>query len=463
MVWESARFLRESRCAIVALFKQSGIWSLVKSRPCKHESLDEPLTQPPSRRLGARRFRPLRRGSLTLKRTLQHGFARLVTSEAVVDVGLLARVAAQSWVAYDLTSSSLWVGAVAAFRAVPSFVSPAFAAHIVNRFNHRLLISAMRAFIGILAIIQAVLIGTGRMQPWHQAVLTLFTGLAIAIAAPAFVVFLRDELQPRLVSRASSVLGFAHNSGEFTGPLLVGVIIAYSGAEWSFVFIALLYFAGAFFILVVPLPPRDTDIDSAHVPYLTLLRIGARHTRRNQPLPWLLAILGVSNLFSVTVFPLIPEYAIDVHDSGGLGFGLMAGSVGAGFAVGSATIGIFGLPRRKSIALITCSTIWAVGSAAFAFSPNLPTTLGILFTMGVAAIVWSTVIYELFRSHAPSAHRARVMSLHTVAMGLIPIGWAIGGAIAAFTDRETALIAAAISSIAITITAYIASPELRRA
>ena len=55
--------------------------------------------------------------------------------------------------------------------------------------------------------------------------------------------------------------------------------------------------------------------------------------------------------------------------------------------------------------------------------------------MGVAAIVWSTVIYELFRSHAPSAHRARVMSLHTVAMGLIPIGWAIGGAIAAFTDR----------------------------
>ena len=43
------------------------------------------------------------------------------------------------------------------------------------------------------------------------------------------------------------------------------------------------------------------------------------------------------------------------------GFGLMAGSVGAGFAVGSASIGIFGLPRRKSIALITCSTIWTVG------------------------------------------------------------------------------------------------------
>ena len=125
-----------------------------------------------------------RRGANVLHQLFDRGFTWIVASEAVVDIGVLARVAAQSWVAYDLTVSSLWVGAVAAFRAIPSFLSPAIAAYIGNHVNHRFLVAAMRACIGILAIIQAILIGTGAMRPWHQAVLTLFTGLAIAFAWP---------------------------------------------------------------------------------------------------------------------------------------------------------------------------------------------------------------------------------------------------------------------------------------
>ena len=102
----------------------------------------------------------------------------MVASEAVVDIGVLARVAAQSWVAYDLNGSSLWVGAVAAY--------------IGNRVNHRILVATIRTFIGILAVNQAILIGTGTMRTWHQAVLTLITGLALAFAWPSFVTFLND-------------------------------------------------------------------------------------------------------------------------------------------------------------------------------------------------------------------------------------------------------------------------------
>ena len=214
------------------------------------------MTHPSWRRLGASSYRTFRNRGGILDQTLRHGFARLVTSEALVDIGILARVAAQSWVAHDLTGSSLWVGSVAAVRAVPSFISPAFAAVIANRFDHRLLVASTRTFIGILAIIQAILIGTGTMRPWHQAVLTLFNGLAIDVAVPAFLVFLRDELQPRLATRASAALGFAHNSGELIGPLIVGIVIAFVGADWSFAVIAAFYFAGAYFILIVPMPEK---------------------------------------------------------------------------------------------------------------------------------------------------------------------------------------------------------------
>ena len=221
----------------------------------------------------------------------------------------------------------------------------------------------MRAFIGILAIVQAILIGTGMMRPWHQALLTLFTGFAIAFVWPSFVAFLQDIVQPRMATRANAVLSFSHNLGELIGPIAVGIIIALVGADWSFVFIAILYFGGAALILNVPMPERDSRVGNYHHPYIWTLMIGLHNIGRAQPLPWLIAMLLTTNLFGLAVFPLILEYAIKVFDSGGLGFGLMTGIVGGGFAVGSAIFSILHLPRRIPLIVISCSLIWVQGAS----------------------------------------------------------------------------------------------------
>ena len=391
------------------------------------------------------------------------GFNWIVASEAVVDIGVLARVAAQSWVAYDLTQSTLWVGAVAAFRAVPSFLSPAVAAYIGNHVNHRLLVAAMRAFIGILAIIQAILIGTHTMRPWHQAVLTLLTGLAIAFAYPSFVTFLRDIVQPQMATRATAVLTFTHNLGELVGPIAVGIIIALVGADWSFVFIAILYFAGSYLILNVPMPDHDSRLGNYHHPYILTLRIGFRNIFRSQPLPWLIAMLLTTNLFGLAVFPLIPEYAIAVHDSGGLGFGLMTGIFGAGLAIGSTLTAVIGFRRHTGIVVVLASLVWAAGSLIFAFANSLQTTLVILLTMGIASTFWGYAILTMIRTNEYTIRHPNIMSLYTLAMGLIPIGWTIAGAIAHFTTPETALLTSAIATITIPTFAFIASPAFRRA
>ncbi len=403
-----------------------------------------------------------RRGTDVLHQLFDHGFIWVVASEAVVDIGVLARVAAQSWVAYDLTGSSLWVGAVAAFRAIPSFFSPAIAAYIGNHVNHRVFVAIMRAFIGILAVIQAILIGTGAMRPWHQAVLTLFTGLAIAFAWPSFVTFLNDIVQPRMASRANAVLSLSHNLGELIGPVAVGIIIALVGADWSFVFIAILYFGCAFLILSVPMPDHDSRVGNYHHPYIWTLRIGLHNIGRAQPLPWLIAMLLTTNLFGLAVFPLIPEYAIKVFDSGGLGFGLMTGSLGSGLVFGSAAVAVIGLRRHAPIAAVLASLVWAAGTFAFAYSPNLATTLIILFIMGIASIAWGNAILTSNRANHITKSHPNIMNLHTIVMGLIPIGWTIGGTIAHFTTNETALITSATASITLPIIAYIVSPEFRR-
>ena len=321
----------------------------------------------------------------------------------------------------------------------------------------------MRAFIGILAIVQAILIGTGAMRPWHQAVLTLFTGLAIAFAWPSFVTFLNDIVQPRMATRANAVLSYSHNLGELIGPIAVGIIIAFVGADWSFVFIAILYLGGAVLILNVPMPDHDSRVGNYHHPYIWTLRIGLHNIGRAQPLPWLIAMLLTTNLFGLAVFPLIPEYAIRVFDSGGIGFGLMTGTLGGGLAVGAAGVALFGLRRRAPVVTIIASMVWAAGTIAFAYTPNLPTTLLILFIMGIASMVWGNAILTMIRSNPFTIHHPNIMSLYTIAMGLIPIGWAVGGAIATFAGNETARLTSAIANCTLPIIAYIASPAFRRA
>ena len=301
------------------------------------------------------------------------------------------------------------------------------------------------------------------MRPWHQMVLTLLTGLAIAFAWPSFVTFLNDIVQPRMATRANAALSFSHNLGELIGPIAVGIIIAFVGADWSFVFVAILYLGGTVLILNVPMPDHDSRVGNYHHTYIWTLRIGLHNIGRAQPLPWLIAMLLTTNLFGLAVFPLIPEYAIKVFDSGGLGFGLMTGTLGGGLAVGAAGVALFSLRRRAPVVTSIASMVWAAGTIAFAYSPNLPTTLLILFIMGIASMVWGNAILTMIRSNPFTIHHPNIMSLYTIAMGTIPIGWTIGGAIAHFTTNETALITSAIASITLPTIAYIASPAFRRA
>ena len=409
----------------------------------------------------APRIAPTRRSYGLMNRLFDRGFNWVVASEAFVDIGVLARVAAQSWVAYDLTGSSLWVGTVAAFRAIPSFLSPAIAAYIGNHVDHRILIAAMRSFIGVLAIIQAILIGTGHMRPWHQVVLTLLTGLAIAVVIPSFQTFLVDLVHPGMARRANGFLAFFHNIGELIGPVCVGIIIALAGADWAFVFVAILYFGGALLIMNVPLPSQDSQVGNYYRAYLTTLRVGIRNVRSTKPLPWLFAILFVTNIFGVAVFPLIPEYAIEVFDSGGLGFGLMTGLLGGGLAIGSVIVAMTGLRRWTSLAVLLTSLVWAAGCVGFAFSPELTLSLAILFVMGIASIIWANAILLMIRAHLPNHFGDQVISIHAIGMSMIPIGWAVGGAIATLAGNEMALIIAAVASAAVPVIAYIGSTEFR--
>ena len=190
------------------------------------------------------------------------GFARLLASQALFDIGAVARTAAQSWVMYDLTGSNLWVGLVSGVRALPILVFPIFAGAIADRFDKRKLLAFVRIGLAIVSIIQALLIALDILEPWHMLALALAAGTVVAFAMPAFWAYIADLVTPRALPRATALIMMGENAGEMVGPVMVGSVIATAGADWAYGIIASIYLLGAVFILNAPLG-RASRVSSA--------------------------------------------------------------------------------------------------------------------------------------------------------------------------------------------------------
>ena len=424
------------------------------------------------------------------------GFTRLLASQALFDIGAVARTAAQSWVMYDLTGSNLWVGLVSGVRALPILVFPIFAGAIADRFDKRKLLAFVRIGLAIVSIIQALLIALDILEPWHMLALALAAGTVVAFAMPAFWAYIADLVTPRALPRATALIMMGENAGEMVGPVMVGWVIATAGADWAYGIIASIYLLGAVFILNAPLgrasrvssarggnvqrasrvsparggnvrrtkgdsQPHDTT-QKVKPTYYESVKQGIAFARKSPVLPWLFIMNASVNVFGVAIFPLMPEYATKILDVGAVGFGVMSAALGIGLAVGSLIIAIAGLPRRVIWIIIVASFVWDFCMIGFGFSRIYPLILAILFIMGIAGMFWVNAIINLFQREAIGDMRGRVMSLYTIGIGLFPLGWAFGGALSALIGNELTLIVSAIGGTSLILLAMLLAPGLRR-
>ena len=416
-------------------------------------SLDQPQTE---RRMRRRRYPD------AVRVLAIPGFARLLASQALFDIGAVARTAAQSWVMYDLTGSNLWVGLVSGMRSIPILVFPIFAGAIADRFDKRKLLATVRVGLAVVSIVQAILIALDIIEPWHMLALALAAGTVVSFAMPTFWAYLADLIPSRSLPRATALVMMGENAGEMVGPVIVGWIIATAGADWAYTVIATIYLLGAFFILKAPKGRYAVSESEDKPSYYQSLKQGIVYARKSPVIPWLFIMNASVNITGVAIFPLMPEYADKILDVGAVGFGAMSAALGLGLAIGSITIAIYGLPRRVMPVIIVASFIWDFGMIGFGFSRIYPLSLFLLFVMGIAGMFWVNAIINLFQREAVGEMRGRVMSLYTIGMGLFPLGWTFGGTLSALIGNELTLIVSAVGGTPLILLAMLLTPGLRK-
>jgi len=350
---------------------------------------------------------------------------------------------AQSWLVYQLTGSSLKLGAVGFASQIPVFLVAPIGGTVADRVNRHRIVIATQVASMILAFILAALTLTHTVKVWHIFVLAALLGVVNAFDIPGRQSFLVDMVGRDDLMNAIALNSSMFNGARVIGPAIAGILLVKIGEGGCFLANGISYIAVIIGLLMMkveckPRSKSDSPIDD--------IIEGFRWVSRTGPIRALLLLLGLVSLVGMPYTVLMPVFADHVLHAGARGLGTLMGFTGVGALLGALTLamrsGVKGLGRLVWI----CCGGFGISLIAFSFSKLLWLSAVLLIPVGFFIMLQMACSNTLIQAMVPDALRGRVMALYSMMfMGMAPFGALLGGAMA---DRMGAPITVAVGGVA---------------
>ncbi|MBN1541032.1 MFS transporter [candidate division KSB1 bacterium] len=384
------------------------------------------------------------------------------SGQAISIIGTWMQRLAMSWLVYRLSDSAFLLGLVEFTGQIPAVVLIPFAGVLLDRWNARsvLLISQTAAFFQ--ALILAVLTLSGRIEIPLILLLSVFWGVIIAFDSPARQTLVID-LVPRRedMSNAIALNSTIFNSARLIGPSLAGLLIAWVGEGWCFLFNALTYLAIIAALLALRLPKRVRRSDSTGVwqGFVDGLRYAARVT----------AIRSILGLLTITAFAglsynvILPVMARDILGGGPETLGFLMGGAGIGALFAALLLAgresVFGLERS----IVRAALTGAIAIVLLALIRSFWAALLLMPLVGYGFIAQFIAGNTLLQTIVDDDKRGRIMSLYTLTfLGVTPLGSLLVGALAERIGAPLTLFLGGLVSLASAVAFLLQVPHLEK-
>ena len=355
----------------------------------------------------------------------------------VSNIGAWMQNVAQGWLVLELTDSAFMLGLVGFAGSLPWLVLLLVGGVYADRLDRRRLL--IRANLGMMACaaVLTALTWSGAVEIWHVFALSLASGSAIALAAPAFQAFLHDLVDRRDLQNAIALNSAQFNLSRIVGPSVAGLTLGAIGLAGCFGVNTLSYLGAIVALMLIRVPSRPVP-DPA--PVWDSIVEGFGYVRAR---PRIQALLAIAALISLLAMPYATLLPIVVRD----GLGLDASGLGWLFAVGGggAVFGALSIAFRH---LLPARGPWLLGCA---IATGLATmTLGLarsplvaalsLVAIGFSATSAVALTNTLLQELVDDAMRGRVLSMFGLAfMGTFPVANLLAGTLAGLTSASVTL------------------------
>jgi MFS family permease len=374
-------------------------------------------------------------------------FRKLWAAQTFSLLGDFFSYVAMAWLVLQLTGSSLALGTVLLVQAVPRSLLMLVGGAMIDRLGARVSMLGSMGLRVLLVAPLAILVITGSAQLWELYVVSAGLGVVGAFFLPA-----SRSILPRLVADhelepGNAVMNVTNQVSVIIGPALAGLIVAAFGTGWAFAADAACFAAGFLFVLWLPaIAPTAEATAGAKGGLGNQILAGFKYAWADAGIRSALFIIAAIDFGANGAFDVgLPTLAHGRFDAGAAGLGILLGAAGVGATAGALAGGMMKRPTRMGWWLIGVAAWLGVTIGAVGLVPTLLPAAILMAIAGISAGAVNTFGISWLQRRTEPAMQGRVMSLVMLAsVGLVPISYAVSGAIAQINPTALFLAAGAL-------------------
>jgi predicted MFS family arabinose efflux permease len=371
-------------------------------------------------------------------------------------VGQWMQQIALGWLALVTTNSPSFVGIVTFAAGVPFIIVGPPAGNLIDRVDRRRLLLVCQLLAAVLALIVAVDIFAGSVQPWHLLAAAFLNGCLLSLMTPT-----QQSLVPSLVDRADltnaiALMSAGQNLTRVAGPSVAGIMIAWWGVGPAFLSQAVMLVVAFALIFRIRLPARTKPAAVA-----SNLFDGIRIVWSMPEIRVLFLMVAISMFFVFPYLSFINVFARDLLHIGASGLGILMASSGSGAVVGALFVAARGRASGVGPALVILAVLYGIVILGVAISTWAVLSAILMFTAGLVGSVIFSLNTALVQHRIQDEVRGRVMSAYFLTWGLMPLGALPMGLVADYFGARVAVGAGAVISSVLVAVLGVRSPQIR--
>ncbi len=372
-------------------------------------------------------------------------FRLLYVGQTLSYVGSQLTFVATQVQVFNLTSSSLAVGALGLVQFVPLVIGSLLGGAWADAMDRRrlMLVAQLLLAVASLGLFVNALMPTPLV--WVVFVLSALGAGFSGLDHPT-----RSASIPNLVRREQLASALALNQivwhgGGVIGPAIAGLLIAGFGVQAAFG-VDVLTFAAAIVTLLLMRPIRPARPEGAQG--RPSLLGGVRFLEGRKALQGSFVIDINAMVFGMPR-ALFPAIGLTVFGGGPEVVGLLYAAPAFGAMLGAVLSGPLGRVDRQGRAVLWSVFIWAGAVAAFGLVRWLPLALLLLAVAGAADVVSSVFRNSILQLSVPDHLRGRLSAVHIVVVTGGPrLGDVEAGAVASLTSPVTSVVSGGLACMA---------------
>jgi MFS family permease len=331
------------------------------------------------------------------------------------------------WLAWTMTGSATWLGAIGFADMFPVVVVGPLAGAFADRLD-RLAAARVLQFLQMgqsLALV--TLTATGWITIESLLVLTVLSGILTASFQP-----FRQSIIANMVAGAELPAVIAVNSAvwhgsRFVGPAIAGVVIASWGVVPAFAINAVSYPIFIYALFRIQMTPRPVARRSiSEVPREIL--DGLRYAVSHRVIAPVLVIILASSFLGRPVMELLPGFASEVFGRGAAGLAWLTSAAGLGAMVVGIWFAQWGRAAWLTNLLVMGVAVLGVSLAIFAVTENFWFAVVVLAVVGGASTLGGITTQTVVQSVVVDQMRGRVLSIYgMIWMGVPGVGALLAG------------------------------------